>query len=122
MRYKVVLILNFFVMPDENGKIVSQMRKGILEYVILSIIKKWEVYASDIIETLKKNNLLVVEWTIYPLLSRLKDDGVISYYWVESPSGPPRKYYRLTEAWRNLTIVMDHVWKELSTAVNTIIN
>ena len=109
-------------MQNDNGKIVSQMRKWILEYVILSIIKKGEVYTSDIIETLKINNLLVVEGTIYPLLSRLKDDGVISYYWVESLSGPPRKYYKLTESGRNLIIMMDHVWKELSTAVNIIIN
>lgn len=105
---------------EETLKITTQMRKGILEYMILSIIGKGESYASDILEILKKNKLLVVEWTLYPLLSRLKDDGLISYYWVESASWPPRKYFRLTENGRETHILMKHIWNELSEAVNTI--
>ena len=97
------------------------MRKGILEYAVLAIINRGEAYASDILGILTKNQLIVVEGTLYPLLGRLKDDGIIVYYWVESSGGPPRKYYRLTESGRELLIVMDHVWKELSGAVNAII-
>ena len=71
---------------DDALKITTQMRKGILEYAILSVIDRGEAYASDILERLKKGKLLVVEGTLYPLLTRLKDDGLISYYWVESES------------------------------------
>lgn len=72
------------------------MKKGVLEYVILLIISKGEVYASDILEALKGTHLIVVEGTLYPLLSRLKDDKLLTYTWVESVQGPPRKYYTLT--------------------------
>lgn len=107
---------------DSGSKITSQMRKGILEYLILSIILKGEAYASDILETLKKNKLLVVEGTLYPLLSRLKNEKLISYYWVESESGPPRKYYKLTEQGREMQKMMGIVWKDLEQAVQKIIN
>jgi PadR family transcriptional regulator PadR len=106
--------------PDDSSKITAQMRKGILESLILSIIKKGEAYASDILEQLKKNNLIVVEGTLYPLLSRLKNEKLIGYYWVESQSGPPRKYYRLTEKGQEMQKIMAHVWGELSTAVGNI--
>lgn len=96
------------------------MRKGILEYTILMIIGRGEAYASDIIETLKKNKLIVVEGTLYPLLTRFKDDGLISYYWVESQSGPPRKYYRLTESGHDALTTMDSIWTSLSASVNAI--
>ena len=76
----------------------TQMRKGILEYCILSIISRGEIYASDIIAELKKARLLVVEGTLYPLLTRLKNNGLLSYQWIESTSGPPRKYYVLSAA------------------------
>ena len=75
-------------------KTKAQMRKGVLEYCILSIITEKEVYASDIIGRLKDAKLIVVEGTLYPLLTRLKNDGLLSYRWEESKSGPPRKYYR----------------------------
>ena len=78
----------------ENIK--SQMRKGILEYCILTIISRKEVYTSDILEALRKANLLVVEGTVYPLLSRLKNNGLLKYRWQESTDGPPRKYFTLT--------------------------
>ncbi len=97
------------------------MRKGILEYMILSIIKQGDAYASDILEALKGQKMLVVEGTLYPLLSRLKTDGMISYFWVESQSGPPRKYYRLTESGQETLTIMESVWKELSGAVSAIV-
>jgi PadR family transcriptional regulator, regulatory protein PadR len=97
----------------------TQMRKGILEYCILSIISKKEIYASDIINELKKARLLVVEGTLYPLLTRLKNNGLLSYNWVESTSGPPRKYYVLTEAGQKVLQQLDKTWEELLFAVNT---
>ena len=110
-------------MPNDNiSNISAQMRKGILEFLILSITEKGETYASDIIHILKKNQLIIVEGTLYPLLSRLKKEGLISYYWVESPSGPPRKYYTLTPKGKDSLQIMKSVWKELSIAVDAIIS
>lgn len=107
-------------MSENFEKISSQMRKGILEYVILMIINSWEVYSSDIIKILKENNLIVVEGTLYPLLSRLRKDSIITYYWVESQSGPPRKYFKLTKEWKSLLKTMWSIWWELQTAVQNI--
>lgn len=97
----------------------TQMRKGILEYCILSIISRGEIYASDIIQELKKARLLVVEGTLYPLLTRLKNNGLLSYQWIESTSGPPRKYYVLTAAGLEVLKKLDHTWDELLYAVTT---
>ena len=97
------------------------MRKGILEYLILSIISQGEAYSSDILETLKKNKILVVEGTLYPLLSRLKKEGLISYYWIESKSGPPRKYYKLTTHGQELLTIMSSVWGDIESAVKNIV-
>jgi PadR family transcriptional regulator PadR len=97
----------------------TQMRKGILEYCVLLIISKGEIYASDIIAELKKAKLLVVEGTLYPLLTRLKNNGLLSYNWVESTSGPPRKYYLLTEAGKEMVNKLDVTWMELSYAIET---
>ena len=97
----------------------TQMRKGILEYCILSIISKGEIYASDIIAELKKAELLVVEGTLYPLLTRLKNNGLLSYNWKESTSGPPRKYYQITEEGLDVLKKLDVTWKELLFAVQT---
>ncbi|MEB0249426.1 MULTISPECIES: PadR family transcriptional regulator [unclassified Mucilaginibacter] len=99
----------------------TQMRKGILEYCILSIIAKGEIYASDIIAELKKARLLVVEGTLYPLLTRLKNNGLLSYNWVESTSGPPRKYYVLSDEGRKVLQQLDGTWKELAFAIETAI-
>ncbi len=107
------------IMIVENTQ--TQMRKGILEYCILSIIAKGEIYASDIIAELKKARLLVVEGTLYPLLTRLKNNGLLSYNWVESTSGPPRKYYVLSEDGRKVLEQLDGTWQELSFAVQTAI-
>lgn len=95
----------------------TQMRKGILEYCILAIISRGEIYASDIIAELKAAKLLVVEGTLYPLLTRLKNNGLLSYNWVESTSGPPRKYYQLTPDGLVLLKQLDKTWQELSFAV-----
>lgn len=97
------------------------MRKGILEYCILSIIAKGEIYASDIIAELKKARLLVVEGTLYPLLTRLKNNGLLTYNWVESVSGPPRKYYTLSPEGKAVLEMLDTTWQELAFAVKTAI-
>ena len=107
-------------MKIENTK--AQMRKGVLEYCILSILKDGEAYTSDILETLKDAKLLVVEGTIYPLLTRLKNAGLLSYRWEESTSGPPRKYYDLTETGRLFLKELNSTWSELQQAVNRVIS
>ena len=95
----------------------TQMRKGILEYCVLLIISRGEIYASDIIAELKRAKLLVVEGTLYPLLTRLKNNGLLSYNWVESTSGPPRKYYVLTPEGRQILTQLDTTWSELVYAI-----
>lgn len=104
-------------MIAENTQI--QMRKGILEYCVLLIIARGEIYASDIIGELKQAKLLVVEGTLYPLLTRLKNNGLLAYNWVESTSGPPRKYYVLTPEGRHILTQLDSTWEELSYAITT---
>lgn len=99
----------------------SQMRKGILEYCIMCIIGKRECYASDIIEQMKAAKLIVVEGTLYPLLTRLKNAGLLNYKWEESKSGPPRKYYTLTTEGEAFLEGMHGTWGELSGAVNKIL-
>lgn len=103
----------------ENIK--SQMRKGILEYCILTIISRRESYASDILEVLTQANLIVVEGTLYPLLTRMKNNGLLSYRWQESTDGPPRKYYQLTEDGRALLDELRQEWEAISLSINTIV-
>ncbi len=107
-------------MNIENTK--AQMRKGVLEFCILSVLKEKESYTSEILDTLKKSKLLVVEGTVYPLLTRLKNDELLNYRWEESTSGPPRKYYELTEAGQFFLNELNDTWTELSSAVNLITN
>ncbi|MBA3649558.1 MAG: PadR family transcriptional regulator [Chitinophagales bacterium] len=96
----------------------AQMRKGILEFCILSIIgSDDECYASEILDRMKKAKLIVVEGTLYPLLTRLKNDGYLSYQWVESKSGPPRKYYKLTGLGERFLEELRKTWNELVAAV-----
>ncbi len=102
----------------ENIK--SQMRKGVLEYCILTIISRQEVYTSDILEALRQANLLVVEGTVYPLLSRLKNNGLLKYRWQESTDGPPRKYFTLTEEGQELVAALNDEWRTISKAINKI--
>jgi len=99
----------------------AQMRKGILEFCILSIIgsDENECYASEILERMKKAKLIVVEGTLYPLLTRLKNDGYLSYQWVESKSGPPRKYYKLTGLGEKFLEELRKTWAELVEAVES---
>lgn len=104
-------------MRAENTQ--TQMRKGILEYCILSVISRGEIYASDIISELKRAELLIVEGTLYPLLTRLKNNGLLSYSWKESTSGPPRKYYQITQQGLDVLKRLDVTWKELVFAVET---
>lgn len=107
-------------MNIENTK--AQMRKGVLEFCILSVLKEKDAYTSEILETLKNAKLLVVEGTIYPLLTRLKNDELLTYRWEESTSGPPRKYYGLTETGQTFLNELNSTWTELSNAVNLITN
>ena len=102
------------------NNIKVQMRKGLLEYCILSIISREEAYASDILDTLKQANLLVVEGTLYPLLTRMKNEELLTYRWQESTSGPPRKYYALTKEGLELLKQLHEEWKIIQTAVKTI--
>ena len=95
-----------------------QMRKGLLELCVLSIISRGEIYPSDIIAQLKSNELIVVEGTLYPLLTRLKNGGLLHYSWRESNSGPPRKYYALTDAGRAFLQQLLHTWQQLQQAVH----
>jgi PadR family transcriptional regulator, regulatory protein PadR len=95
----------------ENTQV--QMRKGILEYCILHIISRGEVYASDMLLELTSARIMVVEGTLYPLLTRLRKAGLVEYKWVESNAGPPRKYYTLTETGAEFLSSLDHTWKEL---------
>ena len=102
-------------MKVENTK--AQMRKGVLEYCILSILAQGEAYPPDIIDTLKEAKLIVVEGTLYPLLTRLRDAGYRGYRWEESRSGPPRKYYKLTPLGSKFLKELDDTWDELAQAV-----
>ncbi len=100
----------------------AQMRKGVLEFCILSILLKGDAYASDIIKKLKESKLIVVEGTLYPLLTRQKNAGLLSYRWEESTQGPPRKYYALTDKGREFLKELNSSWQELMEAVNSINN
>ncbi|WP_010418202.1 PadR family transcriptional regulator [Anaerophaga thermohalophila] len=105
-------------MKIENAK--AQMRKGVLEYCILSVLSRGDAYASDIINEMKEARIIVVEGTLYPLLTRLKNAGLLSYRWEESTQGPPRKYYELTDRGREFLQELDLSWTELVNSVQFI--
>jgi len=105
-------------MNTENVK--AQMRKGILEYCTLSILSKGDAYASEIIKELKTAELIVVEGTLYPLLTRQKNTGLLSYRWEESTQGPPRKYYRLTDKGQEALYELDKSWNNLTHSIKKI--
>jgi PadR family transcriptional regulator PadR len=105
-------------MDLENTK--AQMRKGILEYCILSVLSRNSCYASDIIKELKEAKVIVVEGTLYPLLTRHKNAGLLSYRWEESQQGPPRKYYELTSDGKEYLKDLDNSWEDLVESVNLI--
>lgn len=100
----------------------SQMRRGILEFCILSVIRRGEAYPSDIVEEMRESKLQVLEGTLYPLLTRLKNAGLLTYRWVESSAGPPRKYFSLTEQGIEFYRQLEGTWDELANAVNTLKN
>jgi PadR family transcriptional regulator, regulatory protein PadR len=118
--YCIVLKLHYICsMNTENQN--TQMRRGVLELCILSIIAEKDAYASDIIAKLKEARLIVVEGTLYPLLTRLKNDGLTVYRWVESKSGPPRKYHQITESGLSLLTDLKSDWQSLVSSVESII-
>ncbi|MHA4810180.1 PadR family transcriptional regulator [Flavitalea flava] len=100
----------------------SQMRKGILEFCILSVIRRGEAYPSDIVEEMKGANLNILEGTLYPLLTRLKNADMLTYRWVESNSGPPRKYFSLTPKGEAFYGELEATWNELANAVHSLTN
>lgn len=104
----------------ENSTV--QMRKGILEFCVLHVIARGEVYTSDLIQELTSARMVVVEGTLYPLLTRLKNGGLLSYSWRESTSGPPRKYYSLTSQGREMLAAMTQAWQETTESVTKILN
>lgn len=105
-------------MKIENTK--AQMRKGVLEYCILSVLEDNDAYVAEILETLKDAKLLVVEGTIYPLLTRLKNAGLLHYRWEESTGGPPRKYYGLTDTGKKFLTELSTTWQDLQNAVTLV--
>ena len=106
------------VMNQTNTQV--QMRKGLLEYCVLHIISRGEVYTSDLIEELTQAQMIVVEGTLYPLLNRLKSAALVSYRWVESEAGPPRKYYSITEEGQATLKSLAETWKALVQSINQI--
>jgi len=104
----------------ENNK--AQMRKGVLELCILSLLSREDLYVSDILGRMKTSNLIVVEGTLYPMLNRLKNEGYLTYRWEESRFGPPRKYYTLTAHGISFLSALSKSWKELIESVNIIIS
>ena len=109
-------------MEQNSENIKSQMRKGVLEYCILTLLRKGDAYASSLIEKLKEAKMIVVEGTLYPLLTRQKNQGLLSYRWEESTQGPPRKYYSLTEKGKESLVEMDNAWKEVVESIEYIKN
>lgn len=105
-------------MAEDNVKV--QMRKGILEYCILAILSREDSYAPKIIAELKAAKMIVVEGTLYPILTRQKNAGLLTYRWEESPQGPPRKYYSLTDKGRECLAQLDEAWDELVNQIQTI--
>ena len=122
--YCKVLIFNLHLCHTKEFKFMnvdnvrSQMRKGMLEYCILLLLHREASYASDIIQKLKEAHLIVVEGTLYPLLTRLKNDNLLSYEWVESTQGPPRKYYTLTPEGETFLRGLEEAWGEIENTVN----
>lgn len=104
-------------MPMNVDNVKSQMRKGMLEYCVLLLLGEGEFYTTDIIERLKEANLIVVEGTLYPLLTRLRKEGVVTYRWCESTQGPPRKYYKLSPEGDEVLKELNKAWNELATTV-----
>lgn len=108
-------------MPESKDRSKSHMRKGVIEFCTLLIIARGEMYASDILKELKEADLLVVEGTLYPLLNRLKTEGLVVYDWQESLSGPPRKYFTLTAKGREKLSRLKIAWSSLVESITTLL-
>lgn len=108
-------------MKEEPDNYRVQMRKGVLEFAILLAISRKERYATEILDELKRVDLIVVEGTLYPLLSRLNAAGILKYTWEESPGGPPRKYYTLTAKGRTALAQLTDAWRALATSIDTLL-
>ena len=119
-RYLILETFSNLIMNIENTQ--SQMRKGILEFCILSIIRRGEAYPSDIVEEMRTTGLHILEGTLYPLLTRLKNAEMLTYRWVESNSGPPRKYFSLTPKGEAFYKELEQTWQELANGVNALAN
>lgn len=125
MYCKVLWNLPIFAMPNNRQNVrnmnidnlKSQMRKGMLEFCVLLILKRGDAYASEMIARLKEAHLIVMEGTLYPLLTRLKNDGLLSYRWEESTQGPPRKYYSITPVGHQFLEQLQQSWDEIASAV-----
>ena len=111
--------IDYMIIDIENQK--SQMRRGLLEFCILLIIDREKKYATEIINELKKSDLIVVEGTLYPLLSRLRGTDLLAHTWVESESGPPRKYYSLTTKGKETLDGLKDTWKTLQKSINELL-
>ncbi len=125
--YCIVLFNELYLQPDSKlhlmekaDSTIAQMRKGVLEMCVLAAISSREAYASDILERLKQSHLIVVEGTLYPILTRLKNEGFLSYRWEESNSGPPRKYYSITTPGMAFLHELHAGWDELVSAVSAL--
>lgn len=126
--YCIVLFNVLYLQPDSNTLLmekadstIAQMRKGVLEMCVVAAISSREAYASDILERLKQSHLIVVEGTLYPILTRLKNEGFLSYRWEESNSGPPRKYYSITPEGTGFLSELRSGWDELVSAVSALV-
>ena len=125
MYCKVLWNLPIFAMPNNRQNVrnmnidnlKSQMRKGMLEFCVLLILKRGDAYASEMIARLKEAHLIVMEGTLYPLLTRLKNDGLLSYRWEESTQGPPRKYYSITPVGHQFLEQLQQSWDEIASEV-----
>lgn len=106
-----------YLCPMNLDNAIAQMRKGVLEYCVLAIISRGEIYASDIISQMKDAHLIIVEGTLYPLLTRLKNAGLLTYKWVESLQGPPRKYYIITDSGAAFLESLNKAWGDLNFSV-----
>lgn len=106
---------------EAKDQVSAQMRKGVLELCVLAILNKGDAYSIDIIESLKKHEIIVVEGTLYPLLTRMKNQGYLTYRWEESKSGPPRKYFSITNTGRQYFQILVDTWIEISTSINKIL-
>lgn len=109
-------------MATNIDNLKSQMRKGMLEFCVLLLLSRSDAYVSEIIARMKEAHLIVVEGTLYPLLTRLKNDGLLNYRWEESPSGPPRKYYSITPTGTLFLDELNRSWREISQTVNHLLN